>query len=203
MPDNNRVTPLAIARLMMDSLPKEENYSHICDVGSGPTAAWARAAGWVHPHAFITCVDIKDYHVTTEDAWNEFHKCDFLNLDEPTFNRIAYSVDLWVSNPPYPRAELWLHRMRVLSKPTSKIFLFLNNGWIEGKDRRICVFDKFPPNLIVFLDGRIIDRTNPGESGTDNRSRAGFYWDLAHLVEPGETRCKWVGSDNVDDYKVR
>lgn len=211
MPDNNRITPPAIAKLIMNALPRFTYAGVICDVGCGPTGVWGAAAKDIHPYARVIYIDTEDYskqllalgrHDPSYNLEHDlFYRGDFLIYDT-SLGFARRLVDLWVCNPPYPKAETFFWQMKALSHSASRILMFLSNGWIEGKDRRNRIFDIIPPNLIVFLDGRIMDKTHPEESGTDNHSRAGFYWDLARPVKPGETRCKWVGSDNVEDYRV-
>lgn len=201
MSDENRATPPAIARLIVNALPSIMYISTICDVGCGPTGVWGKAALERFSTAKVLYLDKEDYR---REIGSAFLEGDFLAITRPMWDRVVtLGIDFWVCNPPYPKAELFFERMRFFSHTSSKILMFLNAGWLEGKDRRKRVFDVFPPNLIIHLDGRIVDKTHPEESGTDHRGRIGIFWDLAHLTKSGETRCKWVGSDNQDDYRVR
>ncbi len=201
MSNENRKTPFAIAALMIDRLVGTfdfRNIMYVCDVGCGETGVWGRVAKIAFPRASIVGIDI--LHVNPP-SFDFIYDVDFLCMPMEVKDRLA-CIDLWISNPPYSRSEAMLWQIYHLAHPKARIFMFLNASWLGGKERRKTVFSVMPPGHIFYLDGRIVDKTNPGESGTDLNGRVGLYWDLNEPKLNGFTTVTWVGSDKTDDYKV-
>ena len=199
--NSKRYTPLAVAKLFIDNLPvmysQYERVQSIWDIGAG-SGVWGLAAKGRWSHAMLSGVEKEDlpkpsnynrwYANTDFDSWIDQH------------NRFGVG-HFWISNPPYDKAEQWFWQMHYL-QPMAPIFMFLSAGFMEGKDRRRRIYEVCPPNLILQLDGRLNDKSVPGTKGSDKRGRIGMFWDFENPVRNGETRVKWIGSDNKDDYKV-
>lgn len=203
-----RYTPPAIARLMVQAIP-DNNFSHdiseIVDVGAGSTGVWGLAMQERWPEATLIGVECRP--IMPPLGFDRWYNTDFMFPNPhycPLGKRELFlrGCSFYVTNPPYDQAESFFWQIKNGAGTNTRLFMFVGAGWLEGKDRRRRIYDVIPPNLIIHLDGRLIDKSVPGTSGGDKRGRVGLYWDFGHLVRPGNTRIKWVGSDNIEDYRV-
>lgn len=214
-----RYTPFPLAKLIVDNMPDIGQCTSIIDVGAGSTGVWGKAATsrfGIHTSKLkLVGVEIRPVTCDFFSVW--FHRNfftmtgqDFLSYIHQTSPTIWENI-LWVCNPPFDMAEQFLYKMASLSMAmrevttwTTKfhILMFHSAGALEGKRRRKELYEIFPPNNIIHLDGRLSDRAHSQQKGQDKRGRLAMYWDLQNKVRNGDTRLKWVGSDNYEDYLV-
>jgi len=110
---------------------------------------------------------------------------DFLNYDKPN----SWDGDI-ITNPPFKFAKDWAIKSIETVTDGHYVALFLPVRYLEGKARRIELFDKFPPKFVYVSSSRIKAAMN-GNFDVIKSSAVTYTWIIWQKGYTGETVLRW------------
>lgn len=110
---------------------------------------------------------------------------DFLEYDKPN----SWDGDI-ITNPPYKFAKQWEIKSIETVTNGHYVALFLPIRYLEGKARRIELFDKFPPKYVYVSTSRIKAAMN-GKFDEMTGSAVTYTWVIWQKGYTGETILRW------------
>lgn len=150
---------------------------------SGPI--WECACGEGHLSKEIIALGYDVHSSDLIDRGYGTTPVDFLAVD--TRSPGDYNI---ITNPPYKFANQFMMKGYSLLQPGRKLALFLPIRYLEGKERKAKIFDRFPPKTIHISSGRIVCALN-GEFEKVSGSAMAFAWFVWQKDWEGETSVKW------------
>lgn len=95
-----------------------------------------------------------------------------------------------ITNPPYKNAQEIIQHLIDISKPGTKIAMFLKVLFLESRERRK-LFDNHPPKTIYVSSKRIVCAKD-GDFDSITSSAIAYAWYVWEVGYTGDTIVKWV-----------
>lgn len=98
-----------------------------------------------------------------------------------------------LTNPPYKYATEFVHKALELLPHSCNCYMFLKLTFLEGKRRRVELFDKTPPrNVYVFSDRMVCAKNGDFESMKHIGSAVSYAWFVWQKSYTGTTEVRWI-----------
>jgi hypothetical protein len=150
---------------------------------------WEPAAGL---HAIAKPLNDDGYNVFTSDIrrWDDRTECQrsFLNFQDTPYGN-DYDV---LTNPPFKQGEKFaLHALSILPNDAT-VALLLRTQFLEGKGRKLRLFDKFPPYRVYVYSYRLPRMHMFFYKGKESSSTLSFSWFVWKVGWYRRTEIKWI-----------
>ncbi len=133
----------------------------------------------------VISTDIHDYGVG-------FPVVDFLETAVFPWDFDGIDLDWIITNPPFNKAEDFVHRWYNDMEPVENFALLLRMNWMEGVRRYNEVFSKYPPAYIYPYAERVpIVAGRLDRKGTTQMPYAWFVWERTK-AKYQNTRVRWL-----------
>ena len=172
--------PIAIDLLLMKEKPSKNIWE--CACGEGHLSKALEQHGY---NVFSTDFKDRGYGLGLID-FLKFNDCD------------AFDGDI-ITNPPYKFAKDFVLKALEVLKEGRKCYMFLKLTFLEGKDRYIELFSKYPPKMIYSFPKRVACAKNGDfegmkKSGGSAVAYAWFVWEKGYTGLP---QHDWLYDEEV------
>lgn len=174
------LTPLGMARAILELLPSSFSPETILDPGCGE-GHWGKAIDdkW---HVRPMALDIRKADQINPKFWHHYENIetgiDYLSRNSlwPRDYEIR-SYDLIIGNPPFYLAEEFIRRSFELLKPEGYVVFLLRLAYLASGKRYDGLFKEFFPKMVAVSARRpSFYFEQYGTKGTDGEEYAVFFW---------------------------
>ena len=168
--------PIAIDLLLMKEKPSRNIWE--CACGAGHLSKKLKDMGYS-----VIYTDIQDRGVPF------YYEYDFLSPEQiPNELPSDGNFDI-LTNPPYKYAKEFVLKALEVLKEGHKCYMFLKLTFLEGKDRYIELFSKYPPKMIYSFPKRVMCAKNGDfegmkKGGGSAVAYAWFVWEKGYTGLP-------------------